>query len=103
MIKKYICYYKKRKLTCIFFFLFKSKPGEVEKAVEYALDCGYRHIDTAYIYLNETGVGHGIHNWIKKAPERNRREDLFIVTKVKSGAFKQKSPRGFSKYNPSSV
>ncbi|TCD62760.1 hypothetical protein EIP91_006432 [Steccherinum ochraceum] len=54
----------------------KSAPGEVDKAVEVALKNGYRHIDTAAAYGNETEVGHGI-----KA-SGIKREDIFLVTKL---------------------
>jgi diketogulonate reductase-like aldo/keto reductase len=57
--------------------VWKSPEGEVvERAVETAIRLGYRSIDTAKVYENETGVGNGI---IKS--EANR-EDLFITTKV---------------------
>lgn len=39
----------------------RSEPGQVEYAVEYALRYGYRHIDTASDYENEEQVGEGIH------------------------------------------
>ncbi|KAI0783812.1 NADP-dependent oxidoreductase domain-containing protein [Abortiporus biennis] len=54
----------------------KSKPGEVEKAVEVALKNGYRHIDTATAYANEKEVGDGI-----KASGVPR-EEIFLVTKL---------------------
>jgi len=38
----------------------KSPKGEVRKAVREALRVGYRHIDAAWIYQNETEVGAGI-------------------------------------------
>ncbi|WAH36224.1 aldo/keto reductase [Alicyclobacillus dauci] len=57
--------------------VWKTKDGEeVEKAIQYALRAGYRHIDTAALYQNETGVGNAI------AKADIAREDLFITTKV---------------------
>lgn len=50
--------------------------AECEKAVLEAIDCGYRLIDTAASYGNETAVG----NAIKKSGVP--REELFITTKV---------------------
>jgi diketogulonate reductase-like aldo/keto reductase len=49
---------------------------EVENAVKYALDAGYRMIDTAMIYENEAGVGRAIKN------SGLAREDIFITTKL---------------------
>lgn len=46
------------------------------KAVELALDIGYRHIDTAQIYENESEVGTALQN------ASIRREDIFLTTKV---------------------
>ncbi|SEW42031.1 aldo/keto reductase [Chitinophaga arvensicola] len=57
--------------------VFKTKEGqEVIDSVTYALDAGYRHIDTAAIYGNEEGVGIAI--------EKNAtaRKDIFLTTKV---------------------
>lgn len=56
---------------------FLSEPGEKTKnAVLWALEAGYRHIDTARIYGNERDVGEGI-----RASGIPRRE-VFITTKV---------------------
>lgn len=53
---------------------------ESEKAVEIAIENGYRHIDTARFYQNEKYVGRAI----KKILEKKilKREDLYITTKV---------------------
>ena len=57
--------------------VYQSSPGQVtQKAVEYALKIGYRHIDTARIYNNESDVGSALRN------SGIRREDVFITTKL---------------------
>lgn len=57
--------------------VFKTNEGtEVENSVKWALESGYRHIDTAAIYQNERGVGNAI-----KASGIPRNE-LFITTKL---------------------
>ena len=45
-------------------------------SVAMALDCGFRHIDTAQAYDNEKAVGEGIRT------SGLKREDVFVVTKV---------------------
>ncbi|WP_342608341.1 aldo/keto reductase [Vibrio tritonius] len=53
-----------------------TDPQECERVVVDAIDVGYRHIDTAASYQNETQVGNAIkHIGIK-------REDLFVTTKL---------------------
>ncbi len=49
---------------------------EVVDAIQWALEAGYRHIDTASIYKNEEGVGRAIRN------NNVSREDIFVVSKV---------------------
>ncbi len=49
---------------------------ETIHAVEYAIEAGYRHIDTATLYRNERSVGEAIRNSAVK------REDIFVTTKV---------------------
>jgi len=57
--------------------VYQTKGGrEVRDAVKYALDAGYRHIDTAAAYQNEEGVGIAIK---QHAVDRH---DVFITTKV---------------------
>ncbi|MFB6252584.1 MAG: aldo/keto reductase [Halobellus sp.] len=49
------------------------------EAVSTALDLGYRHIDTAQLYENETEVGRAIED------ADVDREELFVTTKVRPG------------------
>ncbi len=49
---------------------------EVEQAVEWALEAGYRHVDTASLYRNERGVGAALNR--SGVP----REQLFVTTKL---------------------
>ena len=58
----------------------KSQPGEVAAAVEHALKVGYRHLDCAWYYLNESEVGQGLKAAIDKG--YCKREDVFIVSKL---------------------
>ena len=65
------------KMPWLGFGVYQIEDGnEVESAVKYALESGYRSIDTAAVYKNETGVGNAI-------KERGvAREDIFLTTKV---------------------
>lgn len=49
--------------------------------MNWAFEAGYRHIDTATVYQNEEIVGKVINEWISSG--RLRRDELFVVTKVK--------------------
>ena len=56
----------------------QSEKPEAYNAVRAAVDCGYRHIDTAYNYDNEDAVGKAVKEC--GVP----REQLFITTKLPS-------------------
>ncbi|MCI2048718.1 MAG: aldo/keto reductase [Lachnospiraceae bacterium] len=57
--------------------VFKAAQGEeTEDAVKWALEAGYRHIDTAAVYGNERSVGKAVRE--SGIP----REDVFITAKV---------------------
>uniref|UniRef100_A0A8D9A9R2 Alcohol dehydrogenase [NADP(+)] A n=1 Tax=Cacopsylla melanoneura TaxID=428564 RepID=A0A8D9A9R2_9HEMI len=58
----------------------QAKPEEVKKAVETALNVGYRHIDTAPGYHNEEAIGETVEKWIQDSG--NSREDIFLTTKL---------------------
>jgi diketogulonate reductase-like aldo/keto reductase len=65
------------KMPWLGFGVYQIKDGqEVERAVRYALEVGYRSIDTATVYGNERGVGKAIRE------SRIPREDIFLTTKV---------------------
>ncbi|KAK5072814.1 hypothetical protein LTR64_000779 [Lithohypha guttulata] len=64
------------KIPAVGFGTWQAAPKEVEKAVEIALKSGYRHIDCAAIYRNETEVGAGIKN--SGVP----RDQIFITSKL---------------------
>lgn len=68
------------------FGTFMTKDGEEAiQAVKWAVETGYRHIDTAAIYNNEKGVGEGIRQCGVS------REELFVTSKVWN------SERGYDK------
>ena len=57
--------------------VYQSAPGRTtQRVVRYALNIGYRHIDTAYIYGNESDVGKAVHE------SDIQRDEVFITTKL---------------------
>jgi diketogulonate reductase-like aldo/keto reductase len=56
------------------------EPADARRMVAEALRIGYRHIDTAWIYRNETAVGDGIRDAIEAG--HLVRDDLWLTTKI---------------------
>ena len=56
--------------------VFLVEPGETQQVVSDALEVGYRHIDTARVYDNESEVGRAIED--SGIP----RDELFVTTKL---------------------
>jgi hypothetical protein len=63
-------------IPAVGFGTWQASPHEVEYAVEAALRAGYRHIDCAAIYRNETEVGDGIRK------SGVKREEIFLTGKL---------------------
>lgn len=59
---------------------YESTSGDAERAVKDAIDAGYRHIDTAFLYGNEVEVGNAIREKIDEGVIK--REDIFVTTKL---------------------
>jgi 2,5-diketo-D-gluconate reductase A len=62
------------------FGVFKVPLAETQRAVETALEAGYRSIDTAAMYRNEEGVGAAV------AASGLPRGELFVTTKLNNDA-----------------
>lgn len=65
-----------RSIPVIGFGVWQVPDDVVVDATLKALEVGYRHIDTAYLYLNERGVGEAL-----RRSELDR-DDIFVTTKV---------------------
>ncbi len=62
---------------------FLLSPDEAEASVLYALECGYRLIDTANAYVNEKAVGRAM------AKSGLAREEIFLETKLWPSFYEQ--------------
>jgi diketogulonate reductase-like aldo/keto reductase len=61
--------------------VWKMQEGkETEDAVTWALEAGYRHIDTAKLYANEASVGFAVRQFM--AGHSIQREEFFVTTKL---------------------
>ncbi|XP_054161903.1 1,5-anhydro-D-fructose reductase-like [Oppia nitens] len=57
-----------------------SDQNVMTKVINEAIDFGYRHIDTAYIYENEELIGRALNEIFQN--NKTKRDDLFITSKV---------------------
>ncbi|PVH78288.1 aldo-keto reductase-like protein [Cadophora sp. DSE1049] len=58
----------------------QSGPGEVRNAVSYALRTGYKLVDCAFCYSNESEVGEGIKDALDSGAVK--REEFFVTSKM---------------------
>ena len=58
--------------------------NEITKNIESALDYGYKYIDTAWIYGNQTYIGKALRNWqINKIGNTSKnRESIKVISKI---------------------
>ena len=64
------------RVPCVGYGTYLTPDGDIAKnSVKAALDAGYRHIDTAFIYGNEKAVGEGIKE------SGISRDEIFVTTK----------------------
>jgi diketogulonate reductase-like aldo/keto reductase len=59
---------------------FQSRPDDVQTVAQDAIDAGYRHLDCAFVYRNESEVGEGMKLKIQEGVIQ--RGNLFIASKV---------------------
>ncbi|KAK4005156.1 hypothetical protein OUZ56_006877 [Daphnia magna] len=78
--KDHITFWNGEKMPIVGLGTWLSSKEEIQTAVNAALEAGYRHIDTAYLYSNEDAIGEVLQQWIKSG--KVKREELFIVTKL---------------------
>lgn len=65
----------------------KAESEEIKKAVTYALEVGYRHIDCAKHYRNEDAIGEALNSVFSKG--NISREDVWITSKLWNNAHKK--------------
>lgn len=60
-----------------------TDSSELEKALKHAIKLGYRMIDTAWVYANESIIANAIKEVMAETGGKKiKREDLFITNKV---------------------
>ncbi|XP_005186080.1 aldo-keto reductase family 1 member A1 [Musca domestica] len=77
---QYLTFNNGMKMPALGYGTWQAPDDEVETALHFALEAGYRHIDTAPVYMNEKAIGRVLKEWLDSG--RVKREELFITTKL---------------------
>ena len=66
--------------------VYETSGNSTKKAVTYALEAGYRAIDSAEWYENEAEVGSAIKTFLSSNPKKGdlKREDIWFTTKLRT-------------------
>lgn len=91
--KKYVELNNGLKMPIVGLGTWQVQKDEVKNAVKTALDLGYRHIDTAFVYGNEEDIGEVLKAIL--ADGKIKREELFIVTKLPINALRKEHVKHF--------
>lgn len=67
-------------MHCDNLFSLKLTNDTADSAIDAAIEAGYRHFDTAYIYGTEYIVGKALNRWFDSG--KLKREEVFITTKL---------------------
>lgn len=91
--KTYVELHNGHKMPIVGLGTWQGQKDEVKTAVKAALDLGYRHIDTAFVYQNEREIGEVLKDVF--ANGKIKREDLFIVTKLPANGLRKEHVKHF--------
>ena len=67
-------------MEIVFCSTWQSPKGTVGNAVDVAVRAGYRHIDCAWLYMNEEEIGTTLEGLFKEGVVK--REEMFITSKL---------------------
>ncbi len=80
MDKLYVMLNTGFKMPCLGLGTWKSESGLVGDAIKHALvNCGYKHVDCAYIYQNEKEIGEAFSSVFSNGIKR---DDVFVTSKL---------------------
>lgn len=83
------------KMPALGYGTWQAEDADLEKALNKALEVGYRHIDTAAVYFNEHIIGKVLQEWFSSG--KLKREDIYITTKLPFNAYRAHSVEKYLK------